>query len=387
MLSPCHAWLVSFARMAMFLAVLAGTPGCSTPSPPSAEPSPIEVGISGAFGAGALAHDEGLRRKESLLLDNFRLPIANAAVDLPFSRLLFADRVEGTVLAVAAAKVADSDSYWIVESSGPDIAHLSITANTSYVGALLGDGALVPIRSACCGPRYLISSSIRDIEINGGPALPVHGGLSDRAPVHPCTSYYVELRSAGTSTGYLDLGPGVAPITTPIIGPPGTSAPDRSAATTALRGLDTCRASTDPQGVISTAVGAAGTPAALTGVTASSSTGITLPAAGDGTITELTWYLTTNGRATSAVWRPAGGEPPVFSPTEKEQDIQVLPLELQTGRVTTLTWSAVDMTLSLPHGIQPLFQTRGLAVLGEVTKGTTVTLVKNGQPQAVRTIS
>lgn len=342
--------------------------------------------MSGAFGVGVLVHDEGLRRKVSALLDRWRPSVANAAIDLPFSRLLFADRVEGTVLAVAAARVADSDSYWIVESSGPDIARLSITANTSYVGALLGQGALVPIRSACCGPRYLAASSINSIKINGGPALDVYGELSDRAPLQRCTPYAVELQSTSVNTGYLDLGPGVAPITTPVLGQSGTSANERSATAEALRGLDTCRASTDPQGVITTAVGAASTPAALTGVTASSGTSVRLPAAGTGRITQLTWYLTTNGRAASAVWRPEGGGPPVFSPAERSQDIQVLPLDLPSGRVTALSWSEEDATLSLSQGAQPALQTSGLAVLAEVPKGTTATLVKNGQQQAVRTI-
>ncbi|MFB9904950.1 hypothetical protein [Allokutzneria oryzae] len=360
-------------RSLVAVLVLMVMAGCAAPPPAPSGPKPIGLGISVYFGQGELAKDDALRRRVTDLLVNWRAPVPDGDVDVSLSRLLWAGRLDGTVLAVTAAKLNRGDSYWIVEASGASVEQLVVTADTSYVGGLLGRGRdLVPIRSGCCGPRYLTSGGAFEVVVVGGQRLKVAGNMSERATTRRCQVSALDVPAGGEVASYLDLGAGVAPVTSPVL------RDDQAAAVAdALKDLDTCRASTDPGGVIRSA--AQNGP--LNTVTASAPARITVPGTGFGTLTVLRWQLVSGALTTSMVWRPDKGAP-AFSAAEAKRPLHVFP----AGRTSVLVWDPQDGELNLPSGTRPTASGEGFAVLPQNTKAR-VSLVKDDKTVESRDVS
>jgi hypothetical protein len=348
----------------LFLIVLA-VAGC-TSTPASTGPDPITVGIPRVDkwpGRGALVHDDSLRQKVSSLLSTWSPP-GQGKVDR--SWLLWAGRVDGTVLAVAAVEPVNVLQAWQVELSGPGIDQLSVTSSSVYPHAPSIEDVRA-VRSPCCEWRYLVSAKVTGLAVTGGPALAVKDSLSDRASFVRCSPGGIEVTHDSTNTGYVELGTSLAL---------GQDPPANAALLDVLRGLNTCGGPL-PAGVID--------------IYAAARHALTIPVAGQGQLIELNWATTTKSRRISLAWRPDGDAAPTFSSlsVDSADRLGVFPLDLPSGRVIALTWLATDASrhLVLPPGVTPLVESPGVAVLSPPGTPFDAKLMAGDQVDATKTIS
>lgn len=168
-------------------------------------------------GRGELVHDLTVRQTTAHLMADWHSPTGSPVYRRDV-RLLWAGRIDGTVLAIMTALAepagtSRSFEHWTVEASGPDLVHLALTGLSREAPTQDRYAQLVrSVRSPCCGPRYLVSrEAVRLDQLTGDAGapsrLPVHDGLSDRSGTPACAVSRVAVTTAsGGRTGVIDLG-------------------------------------------------------------------------------------------------------------------------------------------------------------------------------------
>jgi hypothetical protein len=349
-------------RAAVLLCAFAlAATACTSPAP---EPDPITVGIPGSDkwpGEGSLVHDDSLRKKVSSLLVDWSPP---GQGKITKSRLLWAGRIDGTVLAVADVQPSNVNRDWQVELSGPGIDQLSVTASSAYRYAPSAEDVRA-LRSPCCAQRYLVSTKVTSLTVTGGSPLAVKDFVSDRAPFAKCSPGGLEAKYDSSTADYVDLGTSL---------PFGYGDTGNGALLDALRGLNTCGGPLPPD---------------LVSLSRESTHTLTIPPAGPGQLIELNWQAPGQDRRISLVWRPDGGPAPTFSPSAAYSDrLAVFHLDLPSGPVIALTWPTVgSYRVALPTAVTPLIDSSGLTVFVAPTAPIEVKLMFNDQLSATQTVS
>lgn len=353
--------------VALASAASAGPGALAAPEVPVGERAPQDRPGIGWPGRGGLALDPAVRRAVAAEMRDWRSP-SGRGVYRDGARLVWAGHVDGHVLALVSVIAAtdyfdDEPELWTVELSGPDAAHLAVTALTPDLDDLEYDPPLVrAVRSPCCGPRYAVSDDVVRLEhaAAGAPAarLELEDGLSERLPSRPCAaSRVMATADYGERVPYADLGQGAVPVLPTLLD--ADPADGGAALLQALSAVDTCRATEPGTGPLA-AVAELGDdePAPLHRADVLAA----LPAVldGPGTLTVLGWTAVQDGDlARHVVWQPATGPAVVSDTIDGRSDFAVVPFPLADGPAVAVVWVGEPLDLLSVTGGRALFRWQG----------------------------
>ncbi|MCI4064951.1 hypothetical protein MRQ36_21215 [Micromonospora sp. R77] len=320
---------------------------------------------------GDLAGDAAATAALTRAVRDWRSPVDDRA-HLPSSGILWSGRAGGAKLALVAADVPGESASWLLQLAG-DGDGWRVSRATEYTdpGYLVYSDVL-PVQLAE-GRRYLTSNRVERLLGPDGRVLTGTDGLTEPVAVPACRAVPVTATLRATwslprgraADRLLDLGTGIADPRYPLV------RDEAGTGRRALTGLDTCLLAGErgPFGSLPRRIGDRDAPGAvpeswpMAELTVRSLGEVALSSGEPGELEQLSWESAT-GTMTAAVYRPAGGGAPVFSPAERATTLQTYLLPVPGQPLVVLSWRASrSASLAVPPGTTRLVDRPGLVVV------------------------
>lgn len=348
--------------------------GCMPTAEDGEGPDLVRIAVSPDVRVtGTLTEDEALHAAVSEVILGWHNPRTGTTSERGHAQLLWMGEVDGEILAIAA--IVDDEDYrfgWLLEVTGPED-ELSVT-RASTTNALTTAG-LIPVRSACCGPRYLVAFNDPPFTIAEDSIDVTAQGMTELLEVPNCSPIPVNL----SGVDYTDLG--LEQDFFPLM-----------FGEFPFSELDTCEA-TEPGGLIFEAWSLASYQlgfepaqqverAQLAPVAGGE---ISLPGLGSGVFSIVEWGFQHpfETESQTLVWRGSEGQDDIHA----VPDEWASPNGLQIGDVRTEeNWTALWWNepmpgdeLLLPADVVVVAQASGLAVIETPEEAVTVRLTRGGR--------